>query len=168
MNPYQERIRERFYRALLEQNLKLTKPRKALIDCLLKKRGWHFQAEDLLRELNERSPGVVSRATIYRTLELLVHAGILAKTRIHENSYRYELSDTDNHHHHLVDMNTGKVVEFAGDKELHRMLKRICDEHGFTEQYHVFEVFGEFIKPAPKKRGAGERKAASAKTAPGD
>lgn len=157
VNPYQERIRERFYRALIEQNLKLTKPRKALIDCLLKKRGWHFQAEDLQRELSDKTPGVVSRATIYRTLELLVTAGILAKTRIHENSYRYELVDTENHHHHLVDMNTGKVVEFAGDKELHRMLRRICDEHGFEEQYHVFEVFGEFVKPAPKKRGSAAK-----------
>jgi Fur family transcriptional regulator, ferric uptake regulator len=165
VNPYQERIRERFYRALLEQNLKLTKPRKALIDVVLRKRGWHFQAEDLMRELNERAPGVVSRATIYRTLDLLVHAGILAKTRIHENSYRYELADTESHHHHLVDMNTGKVVEFQGDKELHRMLKRVCDEHGFTEHYHVFEVFGEFSKPASKRSVRASKPPA---TAPGE
>lgn len=69
-NPYQERMREGFYRILLEKSLKLTKPRKAMIDLLLKKRGWHFQAEELLKELNEASPGVVSRATIYRTLDL--------------------------------------------------------------------------------------------------
>lgn len=151
VNRYQERVRDRFYRVLIERNLKLTKPRKALIDYLLKKRGWHFQAEDLLRDLNEKSPGVVSRATIYRTLDLLVEAGILAKTRIHENSYRYELADTEGHHHHLVDINTGRVVEFTGDKELHRMLKRIGEEHGFEEQYHVLEVFGEFSRQ-PKTR----------------
>ncbi len=152
VNRYQERVRDRFYRVLIERNLKLTKPRKALIDYLLKKRGWHFQAEDLLRDLNEKNPGVVSRATIYRTLDLLVDAGILAKTRIHENSYRYELADTEGHHHHLVDINTGKVVEFTGDKELHRMLKRIGDEHGFEEQYHVLEVFGEFSRPRKKTK----------------
>ena len=152
MNPYQERIRDRFYRVLLEQNLKLTKPRRALIDCLLRKRGWHFQAEELLTELNEKNPGVVSRATIYRTLDLLVAADILSKTRIHENSYRYEVADTQGHHHHLVDMSTGKVTEFTGDKDLHRMLKRICDAHGFEEQYHVLEVFGEFAKPAARRR----------------
>ena len=90
-------IREGFYRILLEQSLKLTKPRKAMIDLLLKKRGWHFQAEELLRELNAESPGVVSRATIYRTLDLLVTAEILAKTRIHENSYLYELVDSEGH-----------------------------------------------------------------------
>ena len=65
-NPYQDRVRERFYRLLLERNLKLTKPRKALIDHLIRKRGWHFQAEELLDELNERSPGVVSRARFSR------------------------------------------------------------------------------------------------------
>jgi len=154
VNRYQERVRDRFYRVLIERNLKLTKPRKALIDYLLKKRGWHFQAEDLLRDLNEKNPGVVSRATIYRTLDLLVDAGILAKTRIHENSYRYERADTEGHHHHLVDIHTGRVVEFTGDKELHKMLKRIGDEHGFEEQYHVLEVFGEFSKQPRKKTTA--------------
>jgi len=149
-NPYQERIRDRFYRVLIERNLKLTKPRKALIDLLLKKRGWHFQAEDLLRELNEKTPGVVSRATVYRSLDLLVGAGILVKSRLHEHGFRYELSDTEGHHHHLVDVQTGKVVEFSGDKELHRMLKRVGKQHNFEEQYHVLEVYGEFVKAAPK------------------
>ncbi len=156
MNRYQERVRDGFYRVLMEKNLKLTKPRKSLIEFLLKKRGWHFQAEDLLRELNEKKPGVVSRATIYRTLDLLVETSILQKTRIHENSFRYEFSDTEGHHHHLVDINTGKVVEFTGDKELHKMLNRIAREHGFSEQYHVLEVFGEFVKK-PRKKGAKKK-----------
>lgn len=139
-------MRERFYRILLEQNLKLTRPRKAMIDLLLAKRGWHFQAEDVLNELNEASPGVVSRATVYRTLEMMVASGMLLKTRVHENSYRYELADTEGHHHHLIDVNSGEVIEFSGDKELHRMLKRICTAQGFEESYHVLEVFGTFKK----------------------
>jgi Fur family ferric uptake transcriptional regulator len=151
-NPYQDRVRERFYRLLLERNLKLTKPRKALIDHLIRKRGWHFQAEELLDELNERNPGVVSRATIYRTLDLLVSASVLTKTRVHENSYRYEVADTEGHHHHLIDINSGKMVEFTGDREIHRLLSRICDQHGFSENYHVLEVFGEFSKPTARKR----------------
>ena len=151
-NPYQERMREGFYRVLLEQNLKLTRPRKAMIDLLLRKRGWHFQAEELLHELNAESPGVVSRATIYRTLDLLVSAEILVKTRIHENSYLYELADSDGHHHHLVDVNTGDVVEFSGDKELHRMLKRVCEDNDFEENYHVLEVFGVFRKKPEQKQ----------------
>jgi len=148
-SPFHDRMRERFYRILLEQNLKLTRPRKAMIDLLLAKRGWHFQAEDVLNELNEASPGVVSRATVYRTLEMMVSSGMLLKTRVHENSYRYELADTEGHHHHLIDVNSGEVVEFSDDKELHRMLKRICAAQGFEESYHVLEVFGTFKK---KKR----------------
>lgn len=150
-NPHQSRLRERFYRILLEQNLKLTKPRKAMIDLLLKKRGWHFQAEELLQELNEKNPGVVSRATIYRTLDMMVRSGILTKTRVHENSYRYELADSDGHHHHLVDIDSGDVVEFTGDDELHEMLKRICRENNFSESYHVLEVFGNFNGRGSKK-----------------
>ena len=150
MSTYQERVRDSFYRVLLEKNLKLTKPRKALIDLLLRKRGWHFQAEELLHEMNQKNPGVVSRATIYRSLELLVKSGILTKTRVRENSFRYELADPEGHHHHLVDVDTGKVVEFSGDKELHRMLQRVSKEHGFQERYHILEVYGEFVKPKRK------------------
>ena len=155
---YYERMRERFYRILLEQNLKLTKPRRAMIDLLLRKRGWHFQAEELLRELNEKVPGVVSRATIYRTLDLLVEAGILAKTRVHENSYRYELTDAEGHHHHLVDINSGRVIEFSHDKELHRMLRRICAGMGFDESYHVLEVFGTFNGRAARDETSSSRR----------
>jgi len=158
VNPYQERMRERFYRILLEKNLKLTKPRRAMIDLLLRKRGWHFQAEEVLQELNESNPGVVSRATVYRTLELMVQSGILLKTRVHENSYRYELADTEGHHHHLVDVNSGKVVEFSGDKELHRMLKRICTSNNFDESYHVLEVFGEFKRKKSARRSTQKAK----------
>lgn len=156
-NHYQERMRERFYRILLEQSLKLTKPRKAMIDLLLHKRGWHFQAEDVLQDLNEKTPGVVSRATVYRTLELMVSSGILAKTRVHENSYRYELADSEGHHHHLVDVENDRVVEFTGDKELHRMLGRICRENGFQESYHVLEVFGSFVKKPAGRRGRARK-----------
>lgn len=156
-NHYQERMRERFYRILLEQNLKLTKPRRAMIDLLLRKRGWHFQAEDVLQELNEKSPGVVSRATVYRTLELMVESGILAKTRVHENSYRYELADAEGHHHHLVDVDTGRVVEFTGDKELHRMLRRVCRDNNFEENYHVLEVFGSFSRKTRAARGSAHK-----------
>ena len=137
-------VRERFYRVFLEHNLKLTRPRRALIEHLMAKKGWHFQAEDLLRELNEIAPGVASRATVYRTLDLLVASEVLTRTRVHENSFRYELADVEGHHHHMVDIRSGRVLEFTGDEELHRMLERICAQLGFKEHYHVLEVYGEF------------------------
>ncbi|MCC7479303.1 transcriptional repressor [bacterium] len=142
--PVLERVRERSYKALMERGLKLTKPRKALIEMLTSRPGWHFQAEELLEALNNEQPGVVSRATIYRTLELLVEAGVLTKTRLNENSFRYELADMQGHHHHLIDTGSGRVANFTGDEELHSMLRRICAEHGFKEHYHVLEVYGEF------------------------
>ena len=152
MNPYQQRLRDRYLKALSERKLKLTKPRKAVIELLLRKRNWHFQAEDMLREINEKSPGVVSRATVYRTLETLVEAAVLTRTRVRANSYVYELVTAEEHHHHLVDIHSGAIAEFAGDKELHRMLKRVCLEHGFTEHHHVLEVFGEF-DVQPRRKG---------------
>ena len=156
MNRYQTRVRERFYRILSEQNLKHTKPRQALIDLLLKKRGWQFQADELLRELNEIKPGVVSRATVYRTLDLLVAAAVLRKIQIHGNSFCYELSPSGVKQHYLVDLQTGQSVEFGTDKGLQRMLARIAKQHNFVEQFHVLEIFGEFNK---KPRRNGRQKA---------
>jgi Fur family ferric uptake transcriptional regulator len=147
-------VRERFYRVFLEHKLKLTRPRRALIEHLMAKKGWHFQAEDLLEELNVKAPGVVSRSTIYRTLELLVSSEVLTKTRIHENSFRYELADIEGHHHHMVDLRTGEVREFTGDEVLHQMLDRICDRLGFREHYHVLEVYGEFLEAEPPGKTA--------------
>jgi len=158
-NPQIERLREQSYRVLTERNLKLTRPRMAIIDCLLKKEGWHFLADDLQAEVNQGQPGTVSRATVYRTLEVLTEAGVLTKTRMNENSFRYELADLEGHHHHLIDIASGKVVCFKGDEDLHRMLDRICRENGFTEQYHVLEVFGQFSKPpAPAPRTSSTRR----------
>lgn len=154
-----ELVRERFYRVFLEHNLKLTRPRRALIEHLMAKKGWHFQAEDLLRELNEKSPGLASRATVYRTLDLLVESDMLTRTRINQNSFRYELADVEGHHHHMVDIRSGRVMEFAGDEELHRMLDRICEKMGFKESYHVLEVYGEFISssaPVEEPGGSSE------------
>jgi Fe2+ or Zn2+ uptake regulation protein len=60
-----------------------------------------------------------------------------------------------------VDIDTGDVVEFTGDDELHEMLKRICRENDFSESYHVLEVFGNFNGRSSKKIGTMRQSAQS-------
>lgn len=141
---------------MLEKNLKLTKPRRALIDCILSKQGWQFKAEELLRELNRRNPGIASRATVYRTLDLFVSTGLLNRTRGHENSSNYALADGGGQGQ-LIDIRTGQVASIPGDRDLVRNIRRICAKHGFTECYSALEIFGEFS-------GAPARKPAARKT----
>jgi Fe2+ or Zn2+ uptake regulation protein len=155
-NPLIDRIKERSYDALLERGLKLTKPRIAVLDFLLGSPETQFQAEEVFKSLNGATPGMISRSTVYRTLDVLVEAKIVHCTIINANKYCYQLCENEHHrcHYHLVDVGTGATLSFNADPELKRVLQRICRERGFSEQYHVLKVFGEF-KRTRRKRGAG-------------
>jgi Fur family transcriptional regulator, ferric uptake regulator len=161
VNPVEERLRERALRVLADRRLKLTRPRRAIVDWLLSLRGKHFLAENMRAEINKDLPGSVSRATVYRTLDILTEAGVLIKTRVNESSFHYEMADLEGHHHHLIDTTSGRVVGFKGDDELHKMLERICRKHGFNEQYHVLEVFGRFSEPSQDEAPRGSRRSAA-------
>jgi Fur family ferric uptake transcriptional regulator len=152
-NPLLERIRERSYHALLDRGLKLTKPRIAVLDFLLASPESQFQPEEIHARLNKKTPGMISRPTVYRTLDLLVEAGIVSRTIINANKFRYQLSEGEHHacHYSLVDLNSGASVSFDADPELRRVLQRICRERGFTEQYHELRVFGEFKRQRRKR-----------------
>ena len=153
-NPLLERIRERSYHALLERGLKLTKPRQAVLDFLLDHPVSQFQPEEIFTRLNQQSPGLISRPTVYRTLDLLVESEIVTRTIVNSNCFRYQLAEGEHHacHYHLVDLTTGQTVSFDADPELRRVLKRICQERGFSEQYHMLKVYGEF-KRTRRSRG---------------
>lgn len=156
-NAVEDRLRERALGVLKDRKFKLTRPRLAIVDWLILMRGKHFLAEDMRTEINKELPGVVSRATVYRTLDILTEAGVLVKTRVNESSFRYEMADMEGHHHHLIDTHTGRVVGFKGDEDLHKMLERICRKYNFAEQYHVLEVFGRF-KPDPVPESAARHR----------
>jgi Fe2+ or Zn2+ uptake regulation protein len=151
-----ERIRERSYHALIERGLKLTKPRQAVLDFLLDHPHSQFQPEEIFSRLNQFSPGLISRPTVYRTLDLLVDSAIVTRTIVNSNCFRYQLAEEEHHacHYHLVDVGTGQSVSFNADPELRRVLKQICQERGFSEQYHVLKVYGEFKRKRRSKGGA--------------
>jgi Fe2+ or Zn2+ uptake regulation protein len=158
-NPLLERIREKSYHALLERGLKLTKPRQAVLDFLLDHPDTQFQPEEIFVRLAQQSPGLISRPTVYRTLDLLVETAIVTRTIVNANCFRYQLAEGEHHacHYHLVDTTTGQTVSFDADPELRRVLKRICQERGFVEQHHVLKVYGEFKR---KRRTRGSTAAA--------
>lgn len=151
-NPLLDRAREHSYAALLERGLKLTKPRQAVLDFFFDHPQTQFQPEDIHLRVNHKSPGLVSRPTVYRTLDLLCDAEIVTRTIVNSNSFRYQLAASECHscHYHLVDVTTGAAVSFDADPELKRVLQRICRERGFAEQYHVLKVYGEFSR---RRRG---------------
>ncbi|MCE6950311.1 transcriptional repressor [Cereibacter sphaeroides] len=88
----------------------------------------------------------ISIATVYRTVKLFEEAGILERLEFGDGRSRYEDAERD-HHDHLIDVNTGEVIEFV-DPEIEALQERIAEKLGYRLIGHRLELFG-----APLKKG---------------
>jgi Fur family ferric uptake transcriptional regulator len=82
----------------------------------------------------------ISIATVYRTVRLFEEAGILERHEFGDGRSRYEAA-SDDHHDHLIDVETGKVIEFV-DEELEELQRRIAERLGFRLVDHRMELYG--------------------------
>jgi len=120
-----------------------TQERYAILDAVLDSQG-HFDAEGLYYRLI--SNGVsVSKATVYNTLELLQECGLVSKYRFTENSSRYEKAFGRPHHHHLICLDCGDIIEFVNDR-LDRLQDEVCSERNFHPQSSALQIFGTCAK----------------------
>ena len=100
-----------------------------------------------VEELHRRAVEVDSRisiATVYRTVKLFEDAGIVAKHEFRDGRSRYE-QVPDEHHDHLIDLRTGKVVEFR-DEEIERLQAEIARRLGFRLVDHRMELYAVPLK----------------------
>ena len=132
------RPEEKFREFLAIRGEKLTEPRRLLVRHVYDSHK-HFDADELAAEL--RSAGRrVSRSTVYRTLRLLVEAGLLRELRltnrtVYEHDYGYPSHD----HLHCSECNT--IVEFRNDK-VRELSEAVSREHGFRPVGHRFIITG--------------------------
>ena len=87
----------------------------------------------------------ISVATVYRTVRLFEEAGILVRHEFKDGRSRYENVDISDHHDHLIDMQTGKVIEFI-DPEIEALQEKIAKRLGYDLKDHRLELFGVPIK----------------------
>lgn len=120
-----------------ENNYKLTPQRKDILSVLIANSDKHFSAEELYNEVKKVNPDV-GLATIYRSLELLCSLGITHQHDFDNNYKRYELNLEGHHHHHLICINCGKIIEFNDD-----VLEEF--ENNLTKGYD-FEIINHRIK----------------------
>ena len=130
---------ETFAKYLSSKDLKLTKEREAVLREIFLRRG-HLDAEDLWHSLRKKKKRA-SRATVYRTLELLVDSGMVRKVDLGHGHSHYEHVLGDAHHEHMVCLKCGKVIEFS-DKRIERSLRKLCEKSGFEQCSHHFQIFG--------------------------
>lgn len=121
-----------------ERGLRITEQRR-VIARVLSDSDDHPDVE----RLHERAAAVdprISIATVYRTVRLFEEAGILDKHDFGDGRARYEAAP-EAHHDHLIDVETGKVVEFV-DPELESLQKQIAEKLGYRLVDHRMELFG--------------------------
>lgn len=128
-----------FKEFLQRKGLKLTKERKAILREIFSLHG-HFDPEDLLIRLRKKG-NRVSKASIYRTIPLLIESGLIEEVIKVDKHAHYEHTYGHGHHDHMICMACGKVAEFHS-KALEDLQERLCKEDGFTGISHTLEIRG--------------------------
>ena len=121
-----------------ERGLRITEQRRVIARVLSESID-HPDVEKLHQRATEIDPGI-SIATVYRTVRLFEEAGILDRHDFGDGRARYEAAP-EAHHDHLIDVETGKVVEFV-DPEMEALQKLIAEKLGYRLVDHRMELYG--------------------------
>ena len=129
---------DRIEKLCLEKNMRMTEQRR-VIARVLSAAADHPDVEELHRRAHAVDPHI-SIATVYRTVRLFEEAGIIDRLDFRDGRSRYE-EHTDDHHDHLIDMKTGRVVEFV-DPEIEALQEAIARKLGYKLVDHRLELYG--------------------------
>lgn len=126
---------------LRAEGVRVTRQRLAILH-VLREAGDHPRAEDILNRARQQDP-TVSQATVYRTLAMLEKAGTVQRNEFDGSGARFELADRQ-HHDHLIDLDTGAVVEFHSPR-IEQLQAEIAAELGYDIEWHRLELYGRRI-----------------------
>lgn len=127
----------------LEKGLKMTGQRRVIARVLAESSD-HPDVEMLYKRAVAVDPNI-SIATVYRTVKLFEEAGITQRHDFGDGRARYEEAD-GKHHDHLIDLKTGKVIEFT-NLEIERLQKDIARKLGYKLVDHRLELFAVPLEP---------------------
>ena len=125
-----------------KRGIRLTDQRK-LIAKVMSESTDHPDVDELHNRVNKLD-AKISIATVYRTVKLFEEAGILAKHDFKGNKSRYEQT-TQEHHDHLIDINTGEITEFVNE-DIEKLQKQVAEKLGYKLVDHRLELYGSKIK----------------------
>jgi len=123
---------------LRKVGLKVTHPRIRILELLETSGAKHMSAEDIYKQLIGDGEDI-GLATVYRVLTQFEAAGLVPKHNFEGGTAVYEM-DRGQHHDHMVDMDTGKVIEFTSP-EIEALQKQVADKHGYTIEEHSLVLY---------------------------
>ena len=125
-----------------QRGVRLTDQRK-LIAKVMSQSSDHPDVDELHKRISKIDEKV-SIATVYRTVKLFEESGIIEKHDFKGGKARYEQSP-DIHHDHLIDVNTGEIVEFV-DEEIEKLQNKVAEKLGYKLVDHRLELYGTKTK----------------------
>ena len=158
------REKEEFLRFLRRRGQRVTGERLALLEEIFSLHG-HIDADAVLLSMKARGLKI-SRATVYRNLELLVESGLVRKHRLVGRGLLYEHIHPGQGHDHLVCTRCGRMVEFISPG-IHALQAEICRAHGFAMTQPTLQILGVCNLCAAGKEAEGEAAAQPAPRAAG-
>ena len=130
---------DRFRDALQRESLRLTPQRLAVLEDVLETEA-HRECDDIHLSLKKKGLQV-SRATIYRTLDIMYKTGFVRRMDIGDGRIRYENKLPKPHHDHIICVQCGRIIEFV-DEEIERRQVDISRKHDFVLIHHIHQLFG--------------------------
>ena len=125
-----------------KKGVRLTDQRRVIAKVMSESDN-HPDVDELHKKVNKHD-SKISIATVYRTVKLFEEAGILAKHDFKGTKARYE-ETTREHHDHLIDVNTGEIIEFVNE-DIERLQKKVSEKLGYKLVDHRLELYGSKIK----------------------
>lgn len=123
---------------LREAGIRITKPRKIILEILTQASD-HPDAMEIFRRAVKIDRSI-SLATVYRTMKMLEDLGAVHRHSFEGGPARFENADAE-HHDHLIDLDTGDVIEFHSER-IEQLQQQIADELGYDIEHHRLELYG--------------------------
>lgn len=134
----QDMTADQLEQALRDEGVRITRQRSAILRILAHSDD-HPDANELYRRASDIEP-TVSLSTVYRTLSVLENKGVVHRLSFEGAPARFETADAP-HHDHMIDIETGDVIEFHSDK-IEKLQAEIAAELGYEIVYHKLELYG--------------------------
>lgn len=129
---------DRLEKLCAEKGMRMTDQRRVIARVLSVAQD-HPDVEEIHRRAVAIDPRI-SIATVYRTMRLFEESGVVERHDFQDGRSRYEEA-TEDHHDHLIDLKSGKVIEFVSP-EIEALQRKIAEEHGYTLMAHRLELYG--------------------------